>query len=302
RPPPIELKDLTCVRALGSGGWGAALLTRLDREPAHPLDMPGTMFATKYVTKAMMWQQELVSISYCRLESTKHIERSTMCDLPWNPFVCGLIAAEEDEKNLYLTLELIRGGTLRDRLYDDAPFDTETARFYIANLVLAFNHIHEHGYVHRDVKPDNILVGEDGYLCLIDLGFAKRETDDDGWDGMGTPQYKPPEAFNPRGKHNRALDWWAAGCTLYELLALEYAYGGKDEDEIGARVCNSDYKFPRDLKVDPDARDLIARLLEKDPSKRLGTNGAEEVMRHPFFKDVDWVKMRRRQLPVSGGY
>jgi serine/threonine protein kinase len=142
-------------------------------------------------------------------------------DLPWNPFVNGVLQAFHDARNLYLMLELIPCGTLRSLLQKRAPFNPATTAFYFANIVCGLSFLEFHGIIHRDIKPENILLGPDGYLCLADFGSAAREETEDDWLMVGTPTYMAPESFTPQGQSERlysGIDWWSAGCVLYEMI------------------------------------------------------------------------------------
>ncbi|TFK55668.1 kinase-like protein [Heliocybe sulcata] len=298
RPPPINLEDLKLMRTLGQGGVGAVVLTQLDRESDHPLEIPTAAFATKYVNKDLM-ERENWDVN---AEEQKNAERAALVDLPWNPHVGGIIAAHADDVNYYLHLELLPGGSLHNLIRAAGPMTTNATRFYFANIVLALDYLHSKGWIHRDVKPDNILMGMDGYLCVIDFTFAKKEEerDADDWVGVGTPLYTAPEVAGQDidAEFGRSIDWWAAGCVLYEILTSYHVFVADTREKVHARILKGKYRYPEGLDVHPDAKDLIARLLEQDPSKRLGRNGTREVMAHPFLKRVDWSRMKRRAYPA----
>jgi len=154
------------------------------------------------------------------------VERSLLSELPWNPFVNGIIQTFYDTRNLYLMLELIPCGTLRSLIQKRAPFDPATAVFYFANIVCALCFLEQHGIIHRDIKPDNILVDADGYLCLADFGTAAKEFEETMWLMMGTVAYMAPESVASVGQSERTrsgIDWWSSGCVLYEMITKKMA-------------------------------------------------------------------------------
>lgn len=151
----------------------------------------------------------------------KDAERSRLAELPWNPFINGIMQTFYDDRNLYLMLELIPSGSFRSALRRRAPFDAATAAFYYANIVCGLTFLEEHDIVHRDLKPDNILMGPDGYLSLADFGSAALELEETDWMLVGTPAYIAPECISPQGQtgsYGKSVDWWASGCILHEML------------------------------------------------------------------------------------
>lgn len=161
-------------------------------------------------------------------------ERSTLAQLPWHPFVAGLYDTFQDRGNLYYALEYMPRGTLEDRiklvfqLEKDGGMLQKDARFYFVNVALGLEFLHEKGIIHLDVKPENILIGPDGYLAIADFGLARHVSslEFDDWTGLGTVSYMPPELDPRSGKGNRphnkeeaqVIDWWALGCILYEMI------------------------------------------------------------------------------------
>jgi serine/threonine protein kinase len=156
------------------------------------------------------------------------VERSTLCELPWNPFVNGIIQTFHDARNFYLMLELVPCGTLRSLIQKRAPLDPAAITFYFANIVCGLEFLEQYAIVHRDIKPDNILVGADGYLCLADFGTAEKAYQEDleSWLMNGTASYMAPEVISPVGQTQRTwsgVDWWASGCVLYEMITRKMA-------------------------------------------------------------------------------
>ena len=158
--------------------------------------------------------------------------------------------------------------------------------------MLALQHIHNRGVVHRDVKPANILVDATGHLKLTDFDLAHtdmRTTPKDAGNRCGTLSYMSPEVVCRRA-HNACVDWWALGCILHEIFVgwRPFEFRGDSDDDLLRRVVHEKLRDFGDFTDDPQAFDLISRLLEKDPAYRLGANGAAEVKAHPWFDDFDW--------------
>jgi serine/threonine protein kinase len=154
------------------------------------------------------------------------VERSVLAELPWDPFVNGIVQTFHDARNLYLRLEHVPCGTLRSLIQKRAPFDPATLTFYFANIVCALHFLEIYGIAHRDIKPDNILVGADGYLCLADFGSAARSSAQGGWLMIGTAAYMAPEVIASVGQSQltwSGIDWWSSGCVLYEMITKKMA-------------------------------------------------------------------------------
>lgn len=149
------------------------------------------------------------------------MERRALVRLPWNPFTCGLVDVFDDSHNLYLLLELSPYGSLGTHLAaKKGHLPLRDARFYFSNIVLALQFIHSHGIIHRDVKPENLLMNSDGYLMLADFGCCVSVDDKYRWSYLGTLDWLSPEAV--RGDIEDCMakfpDWWAATVVLYEMV------------------------------------------------------------------------------------
>jgi serine/threonine protein kinase len=158
-------------------------------------------------------------------------EKIALTHMPWSPWVTGLIQSFHDSEKIYMALEYIPGGTLRSVItkahgHQDGGLDIATAQFYYANIVLALEFLEGCKLVHGDLKPDNILIGADGYLVLTDFGTAQLAEDRDsalGWKVFGTVYYMAPETFlecHYRAEDSpHSVDWWSSGIILFEMIA-----------------------------------------------------------------------------------
>ena len=148
-----------------------------------------------------------------------NIEKRHLSRLPWSPFIAGAIAGVSDYANLSLVLELMPGGDFRQLIDRFGPFNQLDACFYYCNIVCAIGFIHGQGLVSRDIKPANFLVGPDGYIMMTDLGVATEQVGGGGsWLDLGTAHYNAPEMIQQGYELGRAVDWWASGVVLYEML------------------------------------------------------------------------------------
>ena len=186
----------------------------------------------------------------------------------------------------------------------DEPFDEETARFYFAEILLAVDSVHQLGYVHRDVKPDNMLIDSDGHVRLADFGSCKYVGKDQriaSQVAVGTPDYISPEVLQSvenKGSYGKEADYWSCGVILYELLFGDTPFYA--ESLIGTYSNIMSYEktltFPEDIPISATAKDLISRLCTS-AEKRLGLHGVEEIFAHPFFAGFDPSDLRSRKPP-----
>ncbi|KAF9227735.1 kinase-like protein [Gyrodon lividus] len=284
RPPPLWLRDLECVRKLGKGAYGSVLLVCVrSRQEPHAIDRPGSLFAMKVLRKDDMQNFDE------HYPGDTDAERESLCNLPWSPWVNGVVGAFHDSLNLYLMLECIPSGVLHDVIYSRGPLEAAMARFYYANIVCALNFLHANGIVHRDLKPANILIKPDGYIALVDFGLSKPESDAQTWSMVGTPIYMAPELYSSQSGIGRGVDWFSSGIVLYEMITKRVPFYGKEEEHIYLRIAAKKYKWPKDIRVGKSLKSLVAGLLTHEAVNRLGV--AEPVTSHPWLGGIDWKKM-----------
>lgn len=134
-----------------------------------------------------------------------------------NPFIVKMVESFQDKNNLYLVFEFVQGGEIFRLLRKENLFPNDVALFYIAEITLALQYLHDRQIAYRDLKPENLLIGSDGHLIITDFGFAKKIADR-SFTLCGTPEYLAPEIIMGQG-HDHGVDWWALGILLYEMLS-----------------------------------------------------------------------------------
>lgn len=170
--------------------------------------LDGKSFALKILSKKRIAETKQVA----HIKNEKNILASVE-----HPFIVNLIESFQDESNLYLAFEFIQGGEIFRLLRKENIFPNDVTLFYIAEITLALQYLHQRQIAYRDLKPENLLVGSDGHIKITDFGFAKK-IEDRSYSLCGTPEYLAPEIILGQG-HNHGVDWWSLGVLLYELLA-----------------------------------------------------------------------------------
>ena len=265
---------------LGTGSFGRVLLVRKKNN--------NNLYAMKILLKSDLKQKH-------QEEHTK-TERDLMVKLN-SPFIMNIKYSFQDQIQLYIVTEFMQGGDMYFHLHEKGKFEIEKAKFYIIEIILAIEYLHKNNMVYRDLKPENILMDKDGHIKLTDFGLSKilEDINDKTFTMCGTPQYIAPEVICKQG-YDKGIDWWSLGCLLYEFLTGCFPFYIPKGKAITLRMYQTPLKFPRDM--DKEVIDLICKLLNVNPSSRLG-NGikdAEEIKAHPFFKDVDWDKYMKKEI------
>jgi serine/threonine protein kinase len=203
------------------------------------------------------------------------------------------------QSNLYLVMEYLPGGDLWSVLQSLGALEEEPARCYALQIARALAHLHAHGIIHRDIKPGNILISANGGLKLTDFGLSSTgvlgrqhrdssESEEIVASGscIGSPDYVAPEILLLR-PHSYAVDWWSFGVIVYEFLTGMPPFHGATEQQTNSNTLKGVFKKLSEEHFSEEAIDLVSRLLVVDPAKRLGANGADEVLKHPWLQDVD---------------
>mmetsp|Transcript_16181 Transcript_16181/g.21455 ORF Transcript_16181/g.21455 Transcript_16181/m.21455 type:complete len:947 (+) Transcript_16181:116-2956(+) len=275
----IQMDDLKKHRILGIGSFGSVWLVE------HKEEKSTYIYALKVMRKRDILQHKM----------TKHVirEKNIMISVD-HPFIINLVATFQDASSLYMLENFIPGGELFTVIHkpESDGIPNEAARFYCACVTESLAHLHKRNICFRDLKPENILIDRDGYCILIDLGFAKLVLNKTHT-MCGTPEYLSPELILHKG-HNKEVDHWALGILLYEMIVGQspFASPGLAEVKMFRKIVNAKFPFPdqrrHGIDVTDKAKDVIARLLTKNPSERLGSlaGGDDDIKNHPYFENI----------------
>lgn len=270
----MSVDDFDLLKVVGKGSFGKVMQVR-KRDS-------GAIYAMKVLKKkALVQRQQVVH--------TK-TERNVLTAFN-HPFLVSLQYAFQTPQKLYMILDYFNGGELFFHLKNDGAFSLYRAKFYAAELLLALECLHNKDIVYRDLKPENILLDASGHIKITDFGLSKEcmTTGQLTHTFCGTPEYLAPEVLKGEG-HGKPVDWWSFGTLLFEMITGLPPFYETNLKKMYDLILSAPIPFPHDMA--PDAKDLLARLLDRNCETRLGSRqGAAEIKAHPYFKDIDFGKL-----------
>ncbi|XP_039254874.2 ribosomal protein S6 kinase alpha-5-like [Styela clava] len=287
----VGLENFELLKVLGTGAYGKVFLVR--KICGHDA---GVLYAMKVLKKATI---------ITKPKTTEHTmtERQVLEAVRQSPFLVTLHYAFQTNSRLHLILDYVNGGEMFTHLNLREHFTEPEVKIFIAEILLALEHLHKLGIIYRDIKLENILLDKDGHVVLTDFGLSKEiiPEEERAYSFCGTIEYMAPEVIRSSGAgHDHTVDFWSLGVLTYELLtgASPFTVEGEknSQSEVSKRILSKNPPVPR--KISSKAKDLIYSLLEKDPKKRLGSRNILDIKNHPFFSGLDWEKLAKRDIPA----
>lgn len=275
----LTIDDFDLLRVIGKGSFGKVFQAKKHDS--------GRIYALKVIRKS--------HIASRPGEITHILAERTVLQKVNNPFIVGLKFSFQNTDRLYLAMPLINGGELFNHLQREGSFDIVRTRFYAAELLCALEHLHSFDVIYRDLKPENILLDYKGHIALCDFGLCKLDMKNDSKTDTfcGTPEYIAPELLQAKG-YTRSVDWWTLGTLLFEFLTGLPPFYDKNTNTMYQKILQDPLKFPSNMVS--SAKSIITELLQRDPTKRLGSGGADEIKRHMFFASIDWQKLMAKKI------
>lgn len=276
--------DFKILKLIGKGTFGQVYqVKKKDTQ---------RIYAMKVLSKKVIIQKKEVAHT---LGERNILVRTAMAA---SPFIVGLKFSFQTPTDLYLVTDYMSGGELFWHLQKEGRFQESRAKFYIAELILALQHLHQYDIVYRDLKPENILLDANGHIALCDFGLSKANlTQNDTTNTFcGTTEYLAPEVLLDEQGYTKMVDFWSLGVLVFEMCCGWSPFYAEDTQQMYKNIAFGKVRFPRDA-LSTEGRNFVKGLLNRNPKHRLGANNdANELMDHPFFNDVDWNALNRKEV------
>ncbi|KAJ5076207.1 non-specific serine/threonine protein kinase [Anaeramoeba ignava] len=274
----LSLSSFELILLIGEGRYGRIYVAKEKRSQKK--------FAIKIINKSFLLDQKVPKLAFQ--------ERDSLCSIS-SPFVVKLYHCFQDEESLYFVMDWINGFDLFEHLNGFNTFPEYLVRFYAAELILALQHIHKAGFVHADLKPENILIDPNGHIALIDFGSSISKEIIESKKALpvlGSYQYMAPEALNIE-KIGFEIDFWSLGAIIYEMVHGTPPHYAETQPQTIQNILTEELELNQEISE--EIKSLLKGLLQKQPEKRLGFNGIDEIKNHPFFEGIDWDKVLKKE-------
>lgn len=277
----VGIKDFRQDKVIGKGGFGKVWKT-FHKSSAR-------FFAMKEMSKMRVVKKNSVqSVMNERL----------LLSILKHPFLVNMQYAFQDQSNLYLVMDLMPGGDLRYHLSRAKTFTEVQTKFIISCILMGLEYLHINGVIHRDIKPENLVFDNKGYIRITDFGIASKIRKDNSKDTSGTPGYMSPEVMT--GKvHSIETDYFALGVIAFECMLGRRPYIGRTRKEIREQMMIRQVQLKKnDVPAGwtLEAADFVNKLIQRNPTQRLGSNGPQDVKNHSWLSDVQWRRMYEKRI------
>jgi serine/threonine protein kinase len=269
--------DFEIVKTIAKGGYGEVFLVKREK-----------IYAMKRVPKDLVLKQPSTALFMA--------EKEAMVDCIGSEWLVYAHLTMQDKDFLYYIMDFLPGGDFLGLLTKHGLFEEEWVRFYAAELVMALDELHRLGWIHRDLKPDNILIDADGHIKLADFGSCIRMAGGKARSSItvGTPDYVSPDvlsSINVECEYGEDVDFWTLGVIIYEMVFDATPFYSPTLMDTYQKITKAEYEFP--FKIGAELHDLIRKLIAKKEDRI----GIREIKAHPFFKEVDWGRIREMVPP-----
>ena len=274
----INYNSFDILELIGGGSFGKVYKVRQKNTKK--------IYAMKVLNKLYLIQKKLLryAITEC------NVLKESDC-----PFIIKLHYSFQTPENLYMILDYCPIGDLSIQIQINL-FEEDEAKFYIAELILAIEDLHKRDIIYRDLKPENILIDADGHIKLADFGLAKENVKNDvpNKTFCGSPQYLSPEMLSKEGT-TKASDIYGIGAILFEMVTGSPPFYSEDTDLMYRNISENNLMFPEIFS--DELKDLLRKMLDKDPKKRIGIgNDKQDLKNHPFFSDINWNQILNKKI------
>ena len=274
----INFNSFEILELIGGGSFGKVFKVKQKNT--------SKIYAMKVLNKSYLIQKKLLryAITEC------NILKNSDC-----PFILKLHYSFQTPENLYMILDYCPIGDLSYQIQINL-FEEDEAKFYIAELIIAIEYLHKRDIIYRDMKPENILIDEDGHIKLADFGLAKENVKNDTPNKTfcGSPQYLSPEMLSKEGT-TKSSDIYGIGAILFEMVTGAPPFYSQDVDLMYKNISENKLMFPEIFSE--ELKDLLRKMLDKNPKQRIGIgNDKQDLKNHPFFADIDWDLILEKKI------
>ena len=278
----ISFSDFEIISLIGQGNTANIYLANYDDE----------LVALKVIDKAYIYDNDLINNIV--------LEKNILSSFHDDKYLCHMIFFFMTETKICFVLPFYPGGDMYSFLEQHGPFDDATAAFYGVQVAHMLSYLHSKNIVYRDLKLENLMLDENGYLVLIDFGSCKiiEEKTELQCSFDGSIDYMAPEVISGEG-HGLMADWWSYGILMYELLSGKPPFHEGSTDRILDLISNANVRFDNKIKVSSVTRDFINKLLKKSPKERIGQNEFNQITTHHFFQNVNVKSIENKKLTAN---